>query len=258
MTHQASTVIELPHALGANRFLSALDKIKCLDFASSLQTASLKTGQVICDAGKNLEAAYFPVTAGISLQYIAGNGATLSVTEIGREGVVCDDVLGGAMGRRVVVYHGGFAFRLSAHRFAEVADASAAFRQQVFMCMQLMLTNASQVMFCSRHHVIRHQLVRWLLIAYKRSRSVEIPVTHGMLAQMLGVRRETVTDSMRQLQAVGLLHQHRGAIVLTDLENLEQQGCCCHRTIRDETHRILAVDTRPDAGVRQSSREGES
>ncbi|MGU7843714.1 Crp/Fnr family transcriptional regulator [Burkholderia sp. AW33-5] len=245
MIHQANNVIELPHALGANHFLSALDGISRSELAPHLMLANLKTGQVLCDAGDDLEAVYFPVTAGISLQYTAGGKTTLGVTEIGREGLVCDDVIGSAMQRRVVVYRGGFAYRLYAHRFADACDASAAIRRQVFVRMQLVLSQASQVMFCSRHHVMRHQLSRWLLIAYERLRSIEIPVTHGML----GVRRETVTDTTRQLHELGLIHQHRGAVVLTDLDGLERQGCDCHRVIRDETRRILAIDPGTDAGA---------
>ncbi|WP_322085223.1 Crp/Fnr family transcriptional regulator [Burkholderia sp. BCC1999] len=254
MIHQANNVIELPHALGANHFLSALDGISRSELAPHLTLSSLKTGQVLCDAGENLEAVYFPVTAGISLQYTTGGKTTLGVTEIGREGIVCDDVIGSAMQRRVVVYHGGFAYRLCAHRFADACDASAVVRRQVFVRMQLVLSQASQVMFCSRHHVMRHQVSRWLLIAYERSRSIEIPVTHGMLGQMLGVRRETVTDTMRQLHELDLIYQHRGALVLTDLAGLEGQGCDCHRVIREETRRILAIGADTEAGVGLSRR----
>ncbi|KVL34721.1 Crp/Fnr family transcriptional regulator [Burkholderia territorii] len=254
MKHQANNVIELPHALGANHFLSALDGISRSELAPHLMLSNLKTGQVLCDAGEDLEAVYFPVTAGISLQYTAGGKMTLGVTEIGREGLVCDDVIGSAMQRRVVVYRGGFAYRLYVRRFASVCDASAAIRRQIFVRMQLVLSQASQVMFCSRHHVMRHQLSRWLLIAYERSRSIEIPVTHGMLGQMLGVRRETVTDTTRQLHELGVIHQHRGAIVLTDLAGLERQGCDCHRVIRDETRRILAIDDGTGGGVELSRR----
>ncbi|MDN7489662.1 MULTISPECIES: Crp/Fnr family transcriptional regulator [Burkholderia] len=254
MIHEANNVIELPHALGANHFLAALDGMKLAELAPHLQLANLKTGEVLCEAGENPGAAYFPVTAGISLQYASGGKATLSVAEIGREGVVCDDIIGSAMQRRVVVYRGGFAYRLPSRRFAQACDASAAMRRQVFARMQLALSQASQVMFCSRHHAMRQQLGRWLLIAYERSRSIEIPVTHGMLGQLLGVRRETVSDTTRQLHELGLIHQHRGAIVLSDLANLERHGCDCHRVIRDEARRILAVDAVANAGVGSSCR----
>ncbi|MDR8726084.1 Crp/Fnr family transcriptional regulator [Burkholderia pseudomultivorans] len=254
MIHQADNVIELPHALGANQFLAALDGISRAELAPHLMLSNLKTGQVLCDAGESLEAVYFPVTAGISLQYTTGGKTTLGVTEIGREGIVCDYVIGSTTQRRVVVYHGGFAYRLYARRFADACDASPAIRRQVFVRMQLVLAQASQVMFCSRHHVMRHQVSRWLLIAYERSRSIEIPVTHGMLGQMLGVRRETITDTARQLHGLGVIHQHRGAIVLTDLARLAEQGCDCHRVIRDETCRILAIDDGTEAGVGLSRR----
>ncbi|UEP23092.1 Crp/Fnr family transcriptional regulator [Burkholderia ambifaria] len=242
VAHLANNIIELPSALDVNRVLSALDAISRSMVVPHLQLVHLKTGGIICHAGEKLLNTYFPVTAGISLQYVAGDIRTLSTAEIGHEGVVCDDVIGGATQRRVIVYRGGFAYRMSGRRFADVAEASAAFRRQIFLCMQMILAQASRVMLCSRHHAVRHQLCRWLLIAHERSRSIEIPVTHGILAQMLGVRRETVSEMTRQLQELRLISQHRGTIVLTDVVGLDRQGCDCHRAIRDESRRILAVD----------------
>ncbi|HDR9198893.1 TPA: Crp/Fnr family transcriptional regulator [Burkholderia vietnamiensis] len=242
MTHRENNVVELPDALVANHFLASLDGNSRSKLAPHLRLTTLRTGELLCDAGENLDAVYFPVTAGVSLQFTGSGRGTLGVTEIGREGVVCDDIVGSAMQRRVVVYGGGFAYRLGTHRFADACAASAAIRRQVFVRMSLVLSQASQVMFCSRHHTIRHQLMRWLLIGYERSRSIELPVTHGMLGQMLGVRRETVTETTRQIHALGLIHQRRGVIVLTDLARLEWASCGCHRAIRDETRRLLALD----------------
>ncbi|MDN7867640.1 Crp/Fnr family transcriptional regulator [Burkholderia multivorans] len=244
MTHQTNNVIELPYALDANRFLSALDGANRSALAPHLQLCHVETGEILCDAGSMLPAVYFPVTTAVSLQYTTAGKTTLGVAEIGCEGVVCDDVVGGdsAMPRRVVVYRGGFAYRLDTRRFDDACDASPLIRRQIFMRVQIVLAQISQTLFCSRHHPMQHQLGRWLLIAHDRSRSVEIPVTHGMLGQMLGVRRETITDTAQTLQKLGLIHQHRGSVVLTDPVALASATCGCHRVIRDEARRIFAFD----------------
>ncbi|MGS0893191.1 Crp/Fnr family transcriptional regulator [Burkholderia stagnalis] len=249
MTHQANNVIELPYALDANHFLSALDGIDRSALAPYMQLFHIETGQVLCNAGTNMDAVYFPVTTAVSIVYLSTGKTTLGMAEIGREGVICTDVVGGdcAMPRRVVVYRGGFAYRLDADRFADACDDSPALRRQVFMRLQMVLAQTAQTMFCSRHHGIQHQLCRWLLIAQERSRSIEIPVTHGVLGQILGVRRETVTDATQALQKRGLIHQHRGSIVLADLANLEQAACGCHRIVRDEVRRILDADVNAPA-----------
>lgn len=249
VTHQAQNVIGFPYALDANYFLSALDGVNRSALAPYLQLHHIETGQVLCDVGADLEAVYFPVTTAVSLQYLSTAKMTLGVAEIGREGVICADVVGGgsAMPRRVLVYRGGFAYRLDAARFADACDTSPAVRRQVFMRVQMVLAQIAQTVFCSRHHGMQHQLCRWLLIAQERSRSIEIPVTHGMLGQILGVRRETVTDTTQTLHKLGLIHQHRGSIVLTDLANLERAACSCHRLIRDEMRRILDAEVNAPA-----------
>ncbi|MBJ9682651.1 Crp/Fnr family transcriptional regulator [Burkholderia multivorans] len=242
MTHQTNNVIELPYALDVNHFLSALDGANRSALVPHLQLCHVDTGEILCDAGSTLPAVYFPVTTAVSVQYTMAGKPTLAVAEIGCEGVVCDDVVGGdsAMPRRVVVYRGGFAYRIDARRFNDACDASPLIRRQIFMRVQVVLAQISHTLFCSRHHPMQHQLGRWLLIAHDRSRSVEIPITHGMLAQMLGVRRETITDIAQTLQKLGLIRQHRGSIVLTDPAALANATCGCHRAIRDEAQRILA------------------
>ncbi|RAD13583.1 Crp/Fnr family transcriptional regulator, partial [Burkholderia multivorans] len=242
MTHQTNNVIELPYALDVNHFLSALDGANRSALVPHLQLCHVDTGEILCDAGSALPAVYFPVTTAVSVQYTMAGKPPLAVAEIGCEGVVCDDVVGGdsAMPRRVVVYRGGFAYRIDARRFNDACEASPLIRRQIFMRVQVVLAQMSQTLFCSRHHPMQHQLGRWLLIAHDRSRSVEIPITHGMLAQMLGVRRETITDIAQTLQKLGLIRQHRGSIVLTDPTALAHATCGCHRAIRDEAQRILA------------------
>ena len=128
--------------------------------------------------------------------------------------MVCDDVIGGSgrMPCRAVACRDGFVYRLDRRVFAAAFDASPVIRHLVFVCVRLLMAQVSQITFCSRHHVLKHQLCRWFLLAYDRTRSIEIQVTHSMLAQMLGVRRETVTDAAGEIQKLGLIRQYRSSI----------------------------------------------
>jgi len=242
--HRENKVVELPSALDTNHFLSALGEGDRAALTPYLKLCHIKTGQVLCDADMSLAMTYFPVTTAVSIQYLSTDSVTLGVAEIGREGVICTDVVGGwhAMSRRVVVYRGGAAYRLDAQRFADACCDSSAIRRQVFACLQVVLAQIAQTAFCSRHHSVQQQLCRWLLIAQERSRSIEIPVTHGVLGQILGVRRETVSGATQKLRKLGLLDQYRGSVVLTDLASLERVACSCHRLIRTTTQCILGVD----------------
>ncbi|WP_196222163.1 Crp/Fnr family transcriptional regulator [Burkholderia ubonensis] len=250
----ASGMIELSPSFDANRFLAALDRDDRAALASHLQLVHVKSGQVLCEPGETLAAVYLPVTTAVSLQYVSSGGMTLEVAEIGSEGVVCDDVIGGSGTTpcRVVACRDGFAYRLDRRAFAAAFDASPVLRHLLFVCLRLLIAQVSQITFCSRHHVLKHQLCRWFLLAYDRSRSIEIQVTHSMLAQMLGVRRETVTDAAGEIQKLGLIRQYRSSIVLADLPGLDRMACGCRGIVRDEMQRILSAD----AGVPAASRSG--
>ncbi|KVH54837.1 Crp/Fnr family transcriptional regulator [Burkholderia sp. MSMB1072] len=238
-------MIELSHSFDANWFLAMLGHDERATLAAHLQLVHLKSGEVLCEPGKMLAAVYLPVTTAISLQYVASGGMTLEVAGIGSESVVCDDVIGGRgrMPRRVVVCRDGAAYRLDRRVFDVAFDASPEIRQLVFACVRLLMAQMSQITLCSRHHVLKHQLCRWFLLAYDRSRSIEIQITHHMLAQMLGVRRETITDALGQLQKLGLIRQYRGSIELGDLRGLEKASCGCQDVVRDEIKLCLSTCT---------------
>ena len=187
----ANGMIELSHSFDANRFLAAIDR----DEPRRWPSPSTRPPEIRASAlrpGEMLAAVYLPVTTAISLQYVSSGGMTLEVAEIGSESVVCDDVIGGSgrMPCRAVACRDGFVYRLDRRVFAAAFDASPVIRHLVFVCVRLLMAQVSQITFCSRHHVLKHQLCRWFLLAYDRTRSIEIQVTHSMLAQMLGVRRE--------------------------------------------------------------------
>jgi CRP-like cAMP-binding protein len=235
-------MIELPHRTDANRFLGALGAADRAALAGHLQLVHVKSGQVLCEPGEALDYVYLPVTTVISIQYASSDGMTLEVAEIGSEGLVSQELIGsnGATPCRVVTCRDGFAYRLGARVFSNLLRDSTDLRRLVFLCIQLLMVQATQISFCSRHHVLKHQLCRWFMLAYDRSRSVEIQVTHSMLAQMLGVRRETVTDAAGDIQKAGLIRQYRSSIILLDLPGLDAQSCGCHTIVRDEMNKILS------------------
>ncbi len=249
---RTSGMIELSHSFDANRFLAALDRDERAALIPQLQLVHLKSGQVLCEPGASLAAVYLPVTTAISLQYVSSGGMTLEVAEIGSESIVCDDVIGGSgtMPCRAVACRDGFVYRLDRQAFAAAFDASPVIRHLVFVSVRLLMAQVSQITFCSRHHVLKHQLCRWFMLAYDRSRSIEIQVTHSMLAQMLGVRRETVTDAAGEIQKLGLIRQYRSSIVLADLQGLEKMSCGCRAIVRDEMKRILSSDSGVPAAAR--------
>ncbi|KWI31354.1 Crp/Fnr family transcriptional regulator [Burkholderia ubonensis] len=244
--------IELAHSLNANRFLAALDSRDHAALAAHLERVHVNSGQVLFEHGQALAAIYLPVTTAISLQHVSSDGMTLEVAEIGSESLICEEVVGGggAMPCRAIACRNGFAYRLDRRVFADLLAESPTVRYLLFVCMRLLMAQVSHITFCSRHHLLKHQLCRWFLLTYDRTRSIEIQVTHGMLAQMLGVRRETVTDAAGEIQKLGLIRQYRSSIVLTDLAGLDRLSCGCHGIIRDEMRRILAVDIPMPAAAR--------
>ncbi|AOK30597.1 Crp/Fnr family transcriptional regulator [Burkholderia singularis] len=243
LARSGGVMIELPHRTDANRFIASLDAAERAALASHMQLVHVKSGQVLCEPGKPLEHVYLPVTTVISIQYASSDGMTLEIAEIGNEGIVSPQLVGSdsAIPCRVLTCRDGFAYRLSPRVLSNLLEESAQVRQTVFRYTYLLMTQAKQISFCSRHHVLKNQLCRWFLLAYDRSRSVEIQVTHSMLAQMLGVRRETVTDAAGEIQKMGLIRQYRSSIILADLPGLEAQSCGCHAIIRDEMKKILSA-----------------
>ncbi|WP_408638635.1 Crp/Fnr family transcriptional regulator [Paraburkholderia ginsengisoli] len=253
MPKQSGKIIELPHRYDANRLLGKLDALDSLQrnaLLSQLQLVHLQSGQVLCEPGDNFEHIYLPTTTVLSLQYVLSNGMMLEVAEIGSEGLFGQHLVGtnSVTPYRLVTCRDGFAYRVSTDALFKVLSGSAELRSLVLGCIQFLMAQIAQISFCSRHHLLKKQLCRWLILAYDRSRSVEIKVTHSMLAQMLGVWRESISDAAGDLQKMGLIHQHRRSIILADLQGLDMQACDCHRAIRKEMNRIFPDSVRIPAG----------
>lgn len=255
MSKRFSKIIELPHRYDANRLLGKLDAPHSLQrdaLINQLQLVHLQSGQVVCEPGDSFEYVYLPTTTVLSLQYVLSNGMMLEVAEIGSEGLFGQHLVGtnSVTPYRVVTCRDGFAYRVSTDALFKAQAGSAELRGLVLGCIQFLMAQIAQISFCSRHHLLKKQLCRWLILAYDRSRSVEIKVTHSMLAQMLGVWRESISDAASDLQRMGLIQQYRGSIILADLHGLETQACACHRAIRQEMNRIFPDSVRMTTGPR--------
>lgn len=256
---QSSKFIELPHRYDANRLLGRLDALHSLQreaLLSQLQLVHLQSGQVLCEPGDSFEYVYLPTTTVLSLQYVLSNGMMLEVAEIGSEGLFGQHLVGtnSVTPYRVVTCRDGFAYRVSRDALFKAQAGSAELRSLVLGCIQFLMAQIAQISFCSRHHLLKKQLCRWLILAYDRSRSVEIKITHSILAQMLGVWRESISDAAGDLQKMGLIRQHRRSIILVDLRGLDTQACGCHRTIRQEMKRIFPDSVRMATGLRAGER----
>ena len=255
MPERSDKITELPHRRDANRLLGVLGALHPSQrdaLQSQLQLVHLPSGQVICEPGDHFDHIYLPTTTVISLQYVLSDGMMLEVAEVGSEGLFGQHLIGNnsATPYRAVTSHDGFSYRLGVDAFLKVLSGSADLRNLVLRCIQFLMAQIAQVSFCSRHHLLKKQLCRWLILAYDRSRSVEIKVTHSVLAQMLGVWRETISDAAGDLQKMGLIHQHRSSIILADLHGLDAQACGCHRTIRQEMSRIFPDSVGSVMGLR--------
>jgi CRP-like cAMP-binding protein len=253
MPRQSGKLIELPHRYDANRVLGkfgAIHSSQCDALLSQLELVHLQSGQVLCEPGDSFEHVYLPTTTVLSLQYVLPNGMMLEVAEIGNEGLFGQHVLGknSIAPYRLATCRDGFAYRVSMDALSKVLDSSAALRSLVVDCIQFVMAQIAQISVCSRHHLLKKQLCRWLILAYDRSRSVEIKVTHSMLAQMLGVWRESISDAAGELQKLGLIQQHRRSIVIADLHGLDVHACDCHRAIRKEMNRIFPKSVHMAAG----------
>lgn len=227
--------------LYANYLLGALSDADWRALEPDLELVRVKSLQLICDADESTRHMYFPTTAVMSMLYLMEDGATVEVAAIGNEGMVGVPVLtgGGTMPSRVEVRSSGFAYRIAASAFRQAFERSIGIHRLMLLYIQALMTQIAQSALCNRHHSVNEQLCRWLLLAHDRLASDELAVTQQMIANMLGVRREGVTEAAGKLQEAGLIRQRRGHITVLDRHGLEDRACECYSMIRREFDRLL-------------------
>jgi CRP-like cAMP-binding protein len=227
--------------LHGNHLMGALPAREWRVVAPTLELVHLRSEQLLCDSGQSIQHIYFPTTAIISLLHTMEDGSSSEVAAVGREGMTGVPVLTGGetMPTRVQVQCPGFAYRMSAQAFRDLLGRSDFLVRVMLLYMQALLTQIAQTAACNRHHPISKQLCRWLLIDMDRSSSSDLPVTQKLIADMLGVRREGVTEAAGQLHNAGLIYHSRGCIKIVDRDGLEARACECYGIVRREFDRLL-------------------
>ncbi len=235
-------VPELNHLLGA---LPAEDFGRLLPH---LELVQLRLGETLYESGGQLLYVYFPTTAIVSVLYVMEDGASAEIAKVGNEGMLGVAVIMGglSMPNRAMVLCAGSAYRLKAqvlmnefHRAG--GRRNGALQYLLLRYTQVMLTQISQTSVCNQHHSMEQHLCRWLLSILDRSDSNELTLTQELIASMLGVRRESVTEAAGKLQDYGYISYHRGHITVLDRAGLEKQSCECYQIVKKEVHRLLPV-----------------
>jgi CRP-like cAMP-binding protein len=218
--------------------LSAEDQSRLIPL---LELVPLTLGKVLYESGDTLRYVYFPVDAIVSLLYVMESGASAEIAVVGNEGVIGVALFmgGESTTNRAIVQSAGVAYRLLGKSFKNELNRHGQLMVLMLRYTQALLTQMAQTAVCNRHHSIDQQLCRWLLLSLDRLPSNQLVMTHELIANMLGVRREGVTDAALKLQNLGVIEYHRGHITVLDRPKLEALCCECYAVVKHETDRLL-------------------
>jgi CRP-like cAMP-binding protein len=224
-----------------NRLLAALPPADFERLRTQLESIPLPLGMSVYESGDTQGYVYFPTTAIVSLLYVMENGASAEIAIVGNEGVVGVALFmgGESTPSRAVVQSAGHAYRLRARTVKAEFDRGGEMQHLLLRYTQALITQMAQTAACNRHHAIEQQLCRWLLLSLDRLGSNELNMTQELIANMLGVRREGVTEAAGKLQAAGLIHYNRGKITVIDRPGIEALACECYSVVKRETDRLL-------------------
>jgi len=241
-----------PHQSSQNHLLAALPAADFERVAAHLEPVALPLGQVIYGPGEQLQHVYFPTTAIISLHYVTENGASAEVASVGNEGVVGISLFmgGDTTPSSAVVPTAGHAYRMARRLLKEEFEHAGLLQSLLLRYTQALITQMSQTAACNRHHSVEQQLCRWLLVTLDRVPSGELVMTQELIARMLGVRREGITEAAGNLQNAGCIRYRRGHIAVLDRSGLEARSCECYDVVRKEMRRLLSDPQYRQATVR--------
>ena len=225
----------------ANRLLAVLPETEWERWLPQLEWVSLPLGQVLYESGTLQTHIYFPTTAIVSLLYVMESGASAEIAVVGNEGVVGISLFmgGESTPSRAVVQSAGQGYRLKASMIKDEFNRSGPVMHVLLRYTQALITQMAQTAVCNRHHSLDQQLCRWLLLSMDRLQGNELVMTQELIANMLGVRREGVTEGALKLQKSGLIHYTRGHITVLDRQGLEKRTCECYEVVRKEYERLL-------------------
>ena len=225
-----------------NHLLAAMLDAEFDRLSPHLELVSMRLGDVLNESGAKLQYVVFPTTAIISLHYLLENGGSSEIAGVGNEGMLGISLFmgGDTTPSRAVVQTGGYGYRLAAPRLMDEFNRAGPVLRLLLRYTQALLTQMSQTAVCNRHHSVEQQLCRWLLLTLDRLPSNELTMTQELIANMLGVRREGVTEAAGRLQANGLISYRRGHITVLNRSGLEQHVCECYGVVKKEFGRLLS------------------
>lgn len=213
-----------------------------------LELVEMPLGDVLYESGEKLHYVYFPIDCIVSLLYVMENGASAEIAVVGFEGAIgIAHFMGGqTMPNRAVVQSAGHSYRMRPNHFMQEFDRHGAMLHIMLKYTQAIITQMAQTAVCNRHHSVDQQLCRWLLLSLDRLATNELIMTQELIANMLGVRREGVTEAAGKLQQAGLIQYSRGHITVLDRQGLEARVCECYQVVKKEFDRLLPAIKRQE------------
>ncbi len=231
------------HEPEKNRILGALSAGERERVFPHLQLVPMPLGRVLYESGDVLRHVYFPTDSIVSLLYVLEDGASAEISVVGNDGLIGVALFmgGETTPSRAIVQSAGHAYRLMGQLLKEEFHRSGAMQLLLLKYTQALITQMAQTAVCNRHHSVDQQLCRWLLLSLDRLNSNRLTMTQELIANMLGVRREGVTDAAGKLQKLGVIRYARGQITVLDRPKLEQLCCECYGVVKKETDRLLLI-----------------
>ena len=233
-----------PHTPKQNHLLAALPAMDYVRLLPDLELIAMPLGWAVYESGGQLGYIYFPTTSIVSLLYVMENGASAEIAITGNEGLVGISLFmgGESTPSRAVVQSAGNGYRLKASVLRREFALGGELQHLALRYTQALITQMAQTAVCNRHHSVDQQLCRWLLLSMDRLQGNELVMTQELIANMLGVRREGVTEAAGKLQADGLIHYSRGHIIVLDRPTLEKRVCECYAVVKRELDRLLPYE----------------
>jgi CRP-like cAMP-binding protein len=224
-----------------NQLLAALPVDIYKRLSPNLEPVPMPLGEVLYESGEQMHSVYFPTTSIISLLYVMEDGASAEIAVVGKEGIVGISLFmgGETTPSRAIVQSAGGAYRMKGQQLKDEFYRNGPMQHLLLRYTQSLLTQMAQTAVCNRHHTLDQQLCRWLLLSLDRLPSSELVMTQELIANMLGVRREGVTEAAGNLQKAGLIEYRRGHITVLDRPGLEARSCECYAVVKTECDRLL-------------------
>jgi CRP-like cAMP-binding protein len=224
-----------------NQLLGALPEDVLERWLRDLERVEMPLGAVLYESGETAMYVYFPTTSIVSLLYVTADGAAAEIAVVGNEGIVGVSLItsDGLTTGRALVQSGGEGLRMGANQFKREIHLSGVALHLLLRYTQALITQMAQTAVCNRHHSLDQQLCRWILLSLDRLQCSKLEMTQRLIADMLGVRREGVTEAARKLQEARLIHYSRGHITVLDRKELEKRSCECYAVVKREYDRLL-------------------